>query len=269
MLEINKVYQGDCLEIMKGIDDKSIDMILCDLPYGTTTCKWDIIIPFEPLWKQYKRLIKPNSAIVLFGSQPFTTILISSNIAMFKYCNVWVKTKPSGYQIAKIKPLSAYEDICIFGIGRITYNPQMTLRDKPRIGRVHRTNNQMKVSGGGIYIAEKEYTHKYPTTVLNFANGSQKDKIHPTQKPIDLCEYLIKTYSNEGDLVLDSCAGSGTTGKACKNLDRNFILIEKEEKYYKLIEEWFKGESIGYKNKSKPTKTETSIPNRITKWRTA
>ncbi len=228
------LINGDCLEVMKGILDNSIDMVLADPPYGTTACKWDSIIPFEPMWNQLKRVIKPNGAIIMTASQPFTTALIASNMKMFKYCWVWVKTKPSGYQIAKVKPLSKYEDVAVFGEGRLTYNPQMVLRDSPRRGVVHRTSNQMKVSSGGIYRKYEVYTHRYPTTVLEFSNGSQKDKLHPTQKPVTLMEYLIKTYTNESEIVLDFAMGSGTTGIACKNLNRDFIGIELDKKYFEI-----------------------------------
>jgi len=229
-----KLLQGDCLERMIEIPDQSIDMVLADPPYGTTACKWDSVIPLESMWKQLKRIIKPNGAIVMTASQPFTTALISSNIKMFKYCWVWVKTKPSGYQIAKIKPLSRYEDIVVFGDGKLIYNPQMVLRDSPRCGMTHRTNNQIKVSGGGVYKKNEVYTHRYPTTVLEISNGSQKNKIHPTQKPIALMEYLIKTYTNEEEIVLDFVMGSGTTGVACKKLNRNFVGIELDRDYFEL-----------------------------------
>jgi len=234
---MRKIIHGDCLKEMPKIPDESIDMVLCDPPYGTTACKWDSVISLESMWKQLKRVIKPNGAIVMTASQPFTTVLILSNMKMFKYCWVWVKTKPTGYQIAKIKPLSKHENIVVFGAGRLNYIPQMVLRDKPRVGIVHSTNNQMKVSGGGVYRVNKKYTHKYPTTVIEIANGSQKGKVHPTQKPVALMEYLIKTYTNEGDTVLDFAAGSGTTGVACQNLNRQFILIEKEAKYIEIIKQ--------------------------------
>ena len=233
-LKKNQIYCGDCLKVMKRIRSGSVDMILCDLPYGMTSCQWDTPIVLEKLWKRYEKIIKDNGIIVLTACQPFTSVLIMSNINMFKYCWVWAKTKPSGYQIAKIKPLSRYEDIAVFGKGKICYNPQMVPRNKPRTGMVHRTNRQMKISGGGIHREYKEYTHKYPTTIIEISNAVQIGKIHPTQKPVLLFEYLIKTYTNKGDLVLDNCAGSGTTGVACKNLNRDFILIEKEEKYCRL-----------------------------------
>lgn len=233
-----ELFCEDCLEKLSGISE--VDMILADPPYGATACKWDSMIPLEPMWKHLKRVIKSNGAIVMTASQPFTTTLIASNMQMFKYCWIWVKTKPSGYQIAKIKPLSKYEDVTVFGIGKLAYYPQMVLRDSPRTGIVHRTNNQMKVSGGGIYREKKTYTHRYPTTVLKVANGSQKGKFHPTQKPVALMEYLIKTYTNVGETVLDFVMGSGTTGVACMNTGRNFIGIEKEIKYYEIAKDRIK-----------------------------
>lgn len=232
---MSKVIQGDCLEVMKNIPDKSIDMILCDLPYGTTACKWDTIIPFEPLWEQYKRIIKDNGAIVLTASQPFTSALVMSNPKMFKYEWIWGKGRGTGFQIIKYKPLVSHENVLVFGKGTIKYNPQMREREKPRISKNKGTTRQMLVSNGKGYIAEKALDKKYPITELQFSNNDQKGKYHPTQKPVALFEYLIKTYTNEGDLVLDNCAGSGTTGVACKNLNRNYILIEKEPEYIDII----------------------------------
>jgi site-specific DNA-methyltransferase (adenine-specific) len=232
---INKVIMGDCLEVMKGIPDKSVDMILADLPYGTTACKWDTIIPFEPLWEQYKRIIKDNGAIVLTASQPFTSALVMSNPKMFKYEWIWGKGRGTGFQIIKYKPLVSHENILIFGKGTIKYNPQMRERDKPRISKNKGTTRQMLVSNGKKYQAENALDKKYPITELLFPNNDQKNKFHPTQKPVALFEYLIKTYTNEGDIVLDNVAGSGTTGVACKNTNRNYILIEKEPEYIDII----------------------------------
>ena len=236
---INKIIQGDCLEVMKDIPDKSIDMILCDLPYGTTACKWDTIIPFEPLWKEYKRIIKDNGAIVLTASQPFTSKLVMSNIKMFKYEWIWNKVIGSGFQIAKYRPLSQTEDICIFGRGKVKYNPQKIKRDKPIQGYATQSEHLPK---GKFDKKMRVYTDKHPTTLISFRKV--KGTIHPTQKPVALFEYLIKTYTNEGDLVLDNCAGSGTTGVACKNLNRNYILIEKEEKYCKIARQRLRQEVL-------------------------
>jgi len=234
-MEINKIICGDCLDIMPDIPDKSIDMILCDLPYGTTVCKWDTIIPFEPLWKQYKRIIKDNGAIVLTASQPFTTVLISSNLEMFKYEWIWIKDKPSNFMLAKKQPLKYHENILIFYNQLPKYNPQMEKRlekdkrkNKPRL-------NKNNICGTELYCKESKGNNDYiyPKSYQKINKERGKGE-HPTQKPVALFEYLIKTYTNKGDLVLDNCAGSGTTGVACKNLGRDYILIEKEEKYVEI-----------------------------------
>ncbi len=235
MLDINTVHQGDCLELMREIPDKSVDMILCDLPYGTTACKWDVIIPFEPLWEQYNRIIKDNGAIVLFGSQPFTSTLVTSNIKMFRYSYVWIKSRAIGHLVSKYRPMEKKEDILIFGKNKINFYPIKTKREKICI------DNRKKENVGGscqhLNFKNKEdrktvYEFKNPTTVLEFSNEHNVGKFkHPTQKPVALFEYLIKTYTNEGDLVLDNCAGSFTTAVACDNLKRNWICIEKEQMY--------------------------------------
>ena len=232
---MKNLQQGDCLELMKGIPDGSIDMILADLPYGTTACKWDTIIPFEPLWEQYERVIKDNGAIVLTASQPFTSALVMSNPKMFKYSWVWDKVKPSGFQVAKYRPMMRQEDVLVFGKGRINYNPIMTLREKVKTSRVYSSSdsNPLKNNDG----KNRTYTHKYPQSILTFSNAVQKGKVHPTQKPVPLFEYLIKTYTNEGDTVLDNVMGSGTTGVACINTNRNFIGMELEEKYFDIAEQ--------------------------------
>jgi site-specific DNA-methyltransferase (adenine-specific) len=236
-IEMNKIIQGDCLEVMKDIPDKSIDMILCDLPYGTTACKWDTVIPFEPLWEQYKRLIKDNGAIVLTASQPFTSALVMSNIKMFKYEWVWDKKLPTGHLNAKRMPLKRHENILVFGKGNLKYIPQIILRENIRedkAGGIISDGTGKSAFGKHSKVAGK-YTHRQPTTIQEFSNANKTNVFHPTQKPVALFEYLIKTYTNEGDLVLDNCAGSGTTGVACKNLNRNFILIEKEPEYIDII----------------------------------
>jgi len=232
MLELNKIYLQDCLDGMKLIEDKSVNMILCDLPYGTTKCKWDVIIPFDKLWTEYNRIIKSNSAIILFSSQPFTSQLISSNINNFKYCWVWDKVKPNGHLVAKHRPMQRTEDICVFGNDKIKYFPIMTDRDKPKQSKEYTRTEIM--GGNKTDNIGKTINQKYPQNILTFSNASQKDKLHPTQKIIGLCEYLIKTYSNEGDLILDNCIGSGTTALACINLKRKFIGFENNEKYYKI-----------------------------------
>jgi len=228
----SQIIHGDCLEEMKKIADKSIDMILCDLPYGTTACKWDTIIPFEPLWEQYKRIIKDNGAIVLTASQPFTSALVMSNIKMFKYEWIWDKKIPSGMSYAKFQPMRQHENILVFCNGKTTYNPQIIKRDKPIKGggmsKGETTNNQ------NLVALKKTYDYKNPTTII-VQDKIRKGSLHPTQKPVALFEYLIKTYTSVGDTVLDNCAGSGTTGVACRNLNRNFILIEKEQGYIDII----------------------------------
>lgn len=237
-----EVWHGDCLELMKKIPDGSIDAVITDPPYGTTACKWDTIIPFEPMWEQLKRVTKKSGAIVLFGSQPFTSALVMSNPKMFKYEWVWGKGRGTGFQIVKYKPLVSHENILVFGNGRITYNPQMRDRDKPRISKNKGTTRQMLVSNGKEYQAKKALDKKYPITEIQFPNNNQKNKTHPTQKPVALMEYLIKTYTNEGETVLDFAAGSGTTLLAAKNLNRQFIGIEKEKEYYDICLKRLAGE---------------------------
>lgn len=232
--------QGDCLELMKDIPDGSVDMILCDLPYGTTACKWDAVIPFEPLWEQYERVIKDNGAIVLFGSQPFTSALIMSNPKLFRYEVIWKKERPTNFMMAKKQIMKYHENILIFYKNQPKFHPQMRKRkeenkrkNKPRglenqvwgIEDTGRYKNRV-LSGTNDYI--------YPNSILEF---NMERGLHPTQKPVALCEYLIKTYTDEGETVLDNCMGSGTTGVACKNLNRNFIGIELDEEYFKIAKE--------------------------------
>src|SRR5699024_2866970 len=225
-----KLLQGDCLELMKDILDGSVDMILADLPYGTTQNKWDSVIPLEPLWEQYERVIKDNGAIVLTASQPFTTDLIASNRQLYKYVWYWQKTKPSNHLNAKRQPLRTIEDIVVFYKKQATYNPKMTKREKPIIGKDTGSQKTYGKTKGGY---SKEYTHRYPVNLLRFPRDKQ---VHPTQKPVALFEYLIKSYTNEGETVLDNVMGSGTTGVACKNLNRNFIGIELDEEYFKIAQ---------------------------------
>ncbi|MDO8610983.1 MAG: site-specific DNA-methyltransferase [bacterium] len=235
MLQSNQIYLGDCLEKMQEIDDKSVDLILCDLPYGTTACKWDIIIPFEPLWAQYERIIKDKGAMVFTATQPFTTILIQSNIEMFRHNWIWDKVRGVGFQIAKYRPMMRTEDILVFSKKSPNYYPIMTLKDKIKKSKCYKQSesNPLKYNDG----IERTYTHSYPTNIIQVSNASQKNKLHPTQKPVILMEYLIKTYSQENDLVLDNCFGSGSTLIAAKNLNRQFIGIEKEEKYFNIAKE--------------------------------
>ena len=236
MLDLSKnvnLFNGDCLEVMKGIPDGSVDLVLTDPPYGTTACKWDTVIDLDLMWEQIKRVIKPNGAIVMTASQPFTSVLVTSNLKGFKYCWQWDKKIPSGMSYARFRPMQQTEDICVFTrTGEKTiYNAQMILRDKPIKGggmsKGETTNNQ------NLKALKKTYTHKNPTTLIQF-DKIRKGSLHPTQKPVALMEYLIKTYTNEGETVLDFTMGSGSTGVACKNLDRKFIGIELDETYFNI-----------------------------------
>jgi len=217
------LYLGDCLEVMAGLPDASVDMILCDLPYGTTECKWDTVIPFEPLWAKYRRVAKRNAAIVLTASQPFTTALIASNMREFRYCWVWDKKIAGNPFLAKRQPMKRHEDVCVFSVAPHAYHPQMT-------------TGKMRTKGGGhsklfdVALTSSVNDQYYPTSIVEFSNA--KRGIHPTQKPVGLMEYLIRTYTHEGEVVLDNCMGSGTTGVACANTGRRFIGIEREPKYF-------------------------------------
>jgi site-specific DNA-methyltransferase (adenine-specific) len=238
LMLLNKVLHGDCLELMGNIPDKSIDMILCDLPYGTTECKWDTVIPFEPLWEHYKRVIKDNGAIVLFGSEPFSSKLRMSNIKNYKYDWVWDKVTAKGHLVAKIRPLQQTENISVFGKNRIMYYPQMVARPKNKI-KTSSEGKRSEIMGGVSKGYKKTYTKWYPKTLLKF---KVETELHPTQKPVALFEYLIKTYTNEGDLILDNCAGSGTTAIAAIKTGRKYILMEKEKKYIDIINKRIKDE---------------------------
>lgn len=232
MEENFKLYNGDCLEIMKDIQDKSIDMILCDLPYGTTKCSWDTIIQFDKLWEQYNRIIKDNGCIVLFGTEPFSTHLRFSNIKNYKYDWTWVKNIKTNFVHAKRQPLRQTENISVFYRKQPVYNPQKTSGHTP-------TQKATNCSNGNLYYESKRNyeggdTERYPTNIINFDVVDIKKRLHPTQKPVDLCEYFIKTYTNEGMTVLDNCMGSGSTGVACLNTNREFIGIELDEEIFKL-----------------------------------
>ena len=326
MLELNKIYLGDCLEVMQDIDDQSIDLILCDLPYGTTACKWDTIIPFDKLWGEYYRVIRPNGFIVLTASQPFTTKLINSNINQFSHQWIWEKEQGSNPLLANMMPMKNFEDIIVFyngynsdtyldhplrgyssdlkkeiglsisGINSklghrkaehffyinstryklcteevyeelietfgidsyVCFNKYSEIRsvdDKyysqyPRVYNPQMTKGEEYTSGGGYIKHLDSYVEggtiseeRYPTSIIKFQTDKNKSE-HPTQKPVALFEYLIKTYTNEGDLVLDNCAGSGTTGIACLNTKRDYILIEKEEGYIKIIKDRIKEHNV-------------------------
>ena len=236
-----QIKRGDCLELMKEIPDKSIDMILCDLPYGTTACKWDVIIPFDELWVHYNRIIKPHAPIVLFGNEPFTSCLISSNLKGFKYRWDWNKKIPSGMGYAKYRPMQQTEDIAVFTSKgeRANYYPQMIKREKPI--KSGGNSIQARVYSGFKCMEngqeyKKTYEYKYPITLIEF-DKIRRGGLHPTQKPVALLEYLIKTYTNEGDIVLDNCMGSGSTGVACINTNRNFIGYELDEHYFQIAKE--------------------------------
>jgi site-specific DNA-methyltransferase (adenine-specific) len=224
---------------MKSIPDRSVDMILCDLPYGTTACKWDTIIPFEPLWEQYNRIIKDESAVVLFGSEPFSSYLRMSNIKSFKYDLVWQKSKSGSAFTAKYRPVNKHEMISVFSKGgkKTKYNPQMT-KGEPykrthKISEVDINNHQIGFNRKEVVSVNEGY--RYPITILDFPQKwRRQDQVHPTQKPVELLEWLIKSYTNEGELVLDNCMGSGSTGVACLNTNRKFIGIELDEGYFNI-----------------------------------
>ncbi len=242
-----QLFHGDCLEQFLNVPDRSVDLVLTDPPYGTTACKWDSVIPFEPMWKQVWRVLKPNGAAVFTASQPFTSALVMSQIEAFKYCWVWVKSRPSGFAQAKNMPLKNYEDVCVFSKGQIAhsgksedrmeYNPQ-GLVYSPRVAKNTKERHGDESAFGKRPSHKDEYLQEwtgYPTQLLHF--DSVTGAKHPTQKPVALMEYLIKTYTNEGDTVLDFTMGSGTTGVAAKNTNRSFIGIERDDKYFKIAQE--------------------------------
>ena len=245
MQEGCSILLGDCLELMKEIPNGSIDMILADLPYGTTACKWDTVIPFEPLWAQYKRIIKDNGAIVLFGSQPFTSALVMSNPKLFKYQWVWVKSKKTGFTNGKNRPLSQHEDVLVFSKGNVANGSKLMMKYNPQglqpLGKVRKGDKNKSIgdTNGQKYYRpsqSKDYVQEftnYPTTILSVASDGKT--IHPTQKPVPLLEYLIKTYTNECETVLDNTAGSGTTAIAAINTNRKYICMEKDPTYFEIM----------------------------------
>jgi site-specific DNA-methyltransferase (adenine-specific) len=249
--ENTTLYHGDCLVEMNKIQDDSVDLVLCDLPYGTTKCKWDTVIDINELWKHYRRIVKkPSGVIVLFGQQPFTSMLVSSNYDWFKYTLIWKKNKSTQFLLANYRPMKCTEDICVFSrggaaaasrtTGNMTYNPQNLIptnivkkNSKERIGKM--LNQEHHLGKNNKLTGNSEYTQKftgYPNEIIEF--DIEYDTIHETQKPVHLTEYLLYTYSNEGDVVLDNTMGSGTTGIGCLNTKRRFIGIEKDETYFKL-----------------------------------
>lgn len=234
------LFLGDCLEIMKNISDKSIDMVLCDLPYGTTKCKWDVVIDFDKLWKQYKRIVKSSGAILLFGTEPFSSYLRLSNIGWYKYDLYWVKEKPTNFMQVKKRFGKLTENICVFYEKQCTYNPQMVKHDGRKVTNKPSERNakfRSVVASDSPTLQIRAYEDtglRYPCDILKFNREKLGSTVHPTQKPVALCEYLIKTFTNEGDAVLDNCMGSGTVGIACKNLERNFIGIELNREYFEI-----------------------------------
>lgn len=233
-----KLLLGDCLERMQDIPDGSVDMILADPPYGTTKCKWDAIIPLDPMWDQLKRIIKPNGAIALFGSEPFSSALRMSNIKNYKYDWIWEKDKATNHLNAKKMPMRITEDIMIFCLGSTTYNPQLSDKPKENIRKQNPKRKQTDIYGSMTKEAKRTIPDdkSYPIEILRFRSctGDKGKSFHPTQKPVDLLEYLIHTYTNEDELVLDFTMGSGSTGEACINTNRNFIGIELDQEYFEI-----------------------------------
>ena len=249
MIELNRIYNEDCLEGMKRIPDKSIDMILCDLPYGTTACKWDTVIPLEPLWEQYDRIIKDNGTICLFSSQPFTSFLVYSNPKEFKYEWVWHKSKGCNFTHAKNMPIKFHENICVFSkapIGhvsqlrerRMKYNPQGIVRVDKSWSRPQKYETEHKLARKSHSLNRIIEYEGYPKSIIEFNNSDNRERgLHPTQKPVALCEYLIKTYTDEGDTILDNCIGSGTTAVAAINTNRNYTGFELDNHYCEIANE--------------------------------
>ena len=240
MIELNTIYNMDCLEGMKNLPDNSIDLILCDLPYNMTNISWDCLIPFDKLWEQYNRIIKPNGNIVLFSAGLFTLNLIQSNIKDFRYKLIWKKNVPTGMSSAKYRPMKYYEEICVFGNSKATYNPIM----KERVGIGKGCYNYDHYCGDSNHLQFNKQKKRYdpdwvqPSDVLEFnVVPNRNGKLHPTQKPVELVEYLIKTYSNEADTILDNCIGSGTTAIAAINTNRNFIGFELDKNYFDIANE--------------------------------
>ena len=226
-----RLWHGDCIELMKKIPAGSIDLLLVDLPYGTTNCKWDSIIPLKDLWEAYNRVVKINGAMLFHCAQPFTSALVMSNPKFFKYEWIWEKSKATNYLNAKKQPLRAHESIVVFYRKPCTYNPQMTQGEAYNKGTAKRETN---VYGKQVAVEVKSDGERYPRSVQYYVTAEQEGKLHPTQKPLKLIEYLVSTYSDEEDIVLDNTMGSGTTGVACVKLNREFIGIEKDENYYNI-----------------------------------
>lgn len=230
-----RLFCGDCLMLMNLVPTNSVDLILADPPYGTTECKWDSIIDIEAMWKQLKRVIKPGGAILLCSAQPFTSVLVTSNIKQFKYDLVWEKPNATGFLNAKKQPLRAHESVLVFYDKLPTYNPQMTHGHKR--SKTQRKPVNSECYGKSIKLTEYDSTSRYPRSVQKFSSDKQRELFHPTQKPVDWMKWLIETYSNPGDTVLDFCMGSGTTGVAALRANRQFIGIEQEQKYFDIAKE--------------------------------
>jgi len=246
MIELNKIYCMDCLEGMKTIPDNYVDMVLCDLPYGTTQCSWDSVLPIEKLWKRYKKILKEGGVVVLTASQPFTTQLINSNLNWFKYCWIWDKGLSGNIFLADFQPMKIHEDVIVFSKGKGVYYPIKTKQNKRKL----RNNGMIKSAFGNFSKYDRGYTTTLnPKSIIYFPNTDRKKIKHPTQKPVKLFEYLIKTYTNKGDLVLDNCMGSGTTAVAAKQLDRDFIGFEISQEYVDIANKRLNNVQKGFFNK--------------------
>lgn len=262
-----ELMHGDCLEMMKNIPAKSVDMILCDLPYGTTACKWDIVIPFDELWKEYNRIIKDNGAICLFGSEPFSSKLRMSNLSYYKYDWIWRKPRGTGHLNAKKQPLRDVENISVFYKKQCVYNPQFS-KGEPysalKGGKTSRVSER-GITTYGKFMNGADYRNdndgfRYPKQVIEFG-VVERGTVHPTQKPVALLQYLIKTYTNEGDKVLDNCMGSGSTGIACLNTNRDFIGIEKDDKYFEIAKQRIETEIFQSVQDTKRREEEKQLKN--------
>lgn len=229
--------QGNCLELMKEIPDGSVDMVLCDMPYGTTRCKWDVQLSLDKLWEQYNRIVKENGAIVLFAAEPFASVLRLSNIKNFKYDWVWDKVKGTGFLNAKKQPMRGHEMVCVFYRKQCEYNPQKTQGHKRKVSlSEHKQGRKATENYGKHGLTSYDSTERYPRSILTVSSDTQKSALHPTQKPVFLLEYMIRTYTSPGDTVLDNCMGSGSTGVACVNTGRGFIGIELNDGYFNIAQ---------------------------------
>lgn len=236
-----ELRRGDCLDLMQKVPDGSVDMVLCDLPYGTTACAWDAVLPFAMLWDAYRRICKHNAAIVLTASQPFTSALVMSNIRHFKYCWVWDKVYAANFANANRTPLKIHEDVCVFSFGTPVYRPQKTVGEKNHTRKQYGKTKATFMVGAHVQVASDVSGMKFPKSIQRFEKHSSQCGLHPTQKPVPLMEYMIRTYTDEGDLVLDNCMGSGTTAVACANTKRRFLGMEKDEGYFATASERIHG----------------------------